>query len=506
MKEKIRKEEVKGGSPFMSPNYSLSAQNLFRGHTSSLYVPPTHNTYVPPIYGSQSFNQKSFVAVSVKKKNILIGLVTAGVLLTLGIITAITWYFVSISDCIPCGSAEGCVSPSNWCDGIPQCQNGEDEQCFQLANSSFVLYAKSLTLGWRPVCHDHWNRIHGKQVCKTIGYDSSSYSSYGSALASSVGSSEFMILNESLKTRNTYQKLSFSKNCSSGLVVTLHCIDCGIRIYTRNTSERIVGGQPAVEGEFPWQASLHLNDRHICGGTILTPYWVITAAHCGERHSYPSLWHVYGGFLRQTETLYVNSYNIDKFISHEKFDSKTKDYDIALMKLRTPFKFSETLRPACLPNYGQKFSTASNCWISGWGDTKEGGSPSEILQKALVPLISYRDCKLLYYEIITPRMQCAGFEEGGRDACQGDSGGPLVTNQNSIWWLVGVTSWGYGCARFGKPGVYTKVTTLLDWIYMQFKANISMKLDKFGSTSVVQENIQNIKGHIEISDSSSFRG
>ncbi|XP_048450691.1 trypsin-1-like, partial [Rhincodon typus] len=96
-------------------------------------------------------------------------------------------------------------------------------------------------------------------------------------------------------------------------------------------------------------------------------------------------------------------------------------------------------------------------------------SPPDSLQWTTVPLITSYDCKKSYFDIITPRMLCAGLVEGGHDACQGDSGGPLTTKQKSLFWLVGVTSWGYGCARLGKPGVYAKVTTFLDWIYLQFK-------------------------------------
>ncbi|XP_038657382.1 transmembrane protease serine 2-like isoform X1 [Scyliorhinus canicula] len=459
-----------GGGPHMSTNYSQSTNPLVQEHPFPSHHQPPY-VYEPPIYGGQSFNQKSFVAVPAKKKNIIIGLVASGVLLALGIISAIIWYFISSSNCIPCGKDDACVSPSHWCDGVPQCRNGRDEECFLLANSTFVLYAKSKDFGWRPVCHDNWNLDHGKQVCNRIGYSRDSYSSYGSTLASKVKSSVFLMLNESLKTRDTYQKLSISNNCSSGLLVTLRCIDCGHRSYTSNISRRIIGGAAAIKGEFPWQVSLHFEHRHLCGGSIIAPYWVITAAHCGERHPYPSLWRVYGGILRQTERRTVKAHAVEKFIRHEKFNKRNKDYDVALMKLKSPFKFSEIIRPVCLPNYGQGFQTADECWISGWGDLVEGGTPSQNLQRTSLPLITYRDCRTAYYEFLTSRMLCAGFEEGGVDACQGDSGGPLVTTQESLWWLVGITSWGFGCARPGKPGVYSRVVKLLDWIYLQLKVH-----------------------------------
>ncbi|XP_043557536.1 transmembrane protease serine 2-like isoform X2 [Chiloscyllium plagiosum] len=456
-------------NPYLNLKFSHSNHHIFHEYESSHHHSPTYNVYEPPIYGTQSFNQRSFVAVPAKKTNLLVALIIGGVLLFLGIASGVAWYFISSSNCIPCGKSDGCVSPSHWCDGIPQCRYGEDEECFLLANSTFVLYAKSVDYGWRPVCHDHWNNDHGQQVCNRIGYLSNSYSYYGSTSASTVEFSEFLLLNESLSTKNTYQKLSISQNCSSGLLVTLHCIDCGVRKHNRNISGRIIGGQMAVPNEVPWQVSLHLDNRHICGGTILTPYWVITAAHCGERHSFSSRWKVYGGILHQSETRIVAPRSVQKFITHEKFNKANKDYDIALLRLKTPFTFSDSIRPVCLPNYGQTFPSGSNCVISGWGDLLEGGTPAATLHWTVVPLLTYYDCKKLYYDTITSRMFCAGLEEGGRDACQGDSGGPLIAKQKSLLWLVGITSWGYGCARVGKPGVYVRVTTFLDWIYLQLK-------------------------------------
>ncbi|XP_078088031.1 transmembrane protease serine 2-like [Mustelus asterias] len=493
-----------GGGPYMSPKYSQSTNHIFQEYTSPRHHPPLYNVFEPPIYGGPSFNRRSFIAVPAKRKNLLIGLIAGGVLFSLGVISTIVWYFISTSNCIPCGKHDECVSPSQWCDGIPQCHNGRDEECFLLANSNFVLYAKTNMYGWRPVCHDNWNLDHGKQVCNRIGYARGSYSDYGSTSASNVQSSEFLILNESLKTQNTYQKLSISKNCSSGLLVTLRCIDCGVRQYRNHTSARIVGGMAASKGEFPWQVSLHFNKRHVCGGSIIAPYWVITAAHCGERHPYPSQWRVYGGILQQIEISPQMAHSVEKFIRHENFNKRNKDYDVALMKLKTPFQLSETIQPICLPNYGQEFLTSVDCWISGWGDLEEAGIQSTNLQKTIVPLIAHFDCKVSYYEFITSRMLCAGLREGGVDACQGDSGGPLVTNQKSLWWLVGITSWGYGCARPGNPGVYSRVPTMLDWIYLQLKANTSLKLDKFASISVVREGIENKKGRIDRFDSSSF--
>lgn len=105
-----------------------------------------------------------------------------------------------------------------------------------------------------------------------------------------------------------------------------------------------------------------------------------------------------------------------------------------------------------------------NLTTAGWGRTSEGGSSSDALLKVEVPFVSANKCSASYPNQITDRMICAGFDEGGKDSCQGDSGGPLVKGNGSSRVLVGVVSWGEGCARPGKYGVYSKVSSVIDWI------------------------------------------
>ncbi|XP_031752396.1 transmembrane protease serine 2-like isoform X2 [Xenopus tropicalis] len=128
-------------------------------------------------------------------------------------------------------------------------------------------------------------------------------------------------------------------------------------------------------------------------------------------------------------------------------------------------------QPVCLPNAGMFWEAGTPCWISGWGTTSEGGNVSASLKYAEVPLIDSKTCNesLVYNGTITSSMICAGYLNGTIDTCKGDSGGPLVTQTNGTWWLVGDTSWGYGCARANKPGVYGNMTTFLGWIYLQMR-------------------------------------
>ncbi|KAK2099541.1 Transmembrane protease serine 13 [Saguinus oedipus] len=123
--------------------------------------------------------------------------------------------------------------------------------------------------------------------------------------------------------------------------------------------------------------------------------------------------------------------------------------------------------------HGQTFSLNETCWITGFGKTREtDDKTSPFLREVQVNLIDFKRCNdyLVYDSYLTPRMMCAGDLRGGRDSCQGDSGGPLVCEQNNRWYLAGVTSWGTGCGQRNKPGVYTKVTEVLPWIYSKMEA------------------------------------
>ncbi|XP_036911116.1 plasma kallikrein [Sturnira hondurensis] len=238
---------------------------------------------------------------------------------------------------------------------------------------------------------------------------------------------------------------------------------------TTKTAMRVVGGTNSSWGEWPWQVSLQVqlnSPKHVCGGSIIGDRWVLTAAHCFHGIPYSDTWRIYGGLLNLSAITKETPFSqIKEIITHENYSVSENTHDIALIKLEAPLNFTEFQKPICLPPKDDTNIVDSNCWITGWGFTRERGEIQNILQKAKVPLVTKEECQKRYRDYkITKQMICAGYKEGGIDACKGDSGGPLVCQRNKMWHLVGVTSWGEGCARKEQPGVYTKVAEYVDWI------------------------------------------
>ncbi|XP_072441451.1 suppressor of tumorigenicity 14 protein homolog isoform X2 [Chiloscyllium punctatum] len=238
---------------------------------------------------------------------------------------------------------------------------------------------------------------------------------------------------------------------------------------------KIVGGENAKKGKWPWQVSLQMGMYgHICGASIVSNRWLVSAGHCFQdsdsiRYSTSSAWTAYLGLrLMNRMNSWIVTRSINRIVTHPKYDEYTSDYDIALLELKTPVFFSDSIQPVCLPAITHVFSTTSNCYVTGWGVLGEDGELATVLQEASVKIIPLNICNKLYKNSVTTRMLCAGYLHGGVDACQGDSGGPLVClGKRRKWFLAGIVSWGEGCARRNRPGVYTRVSRFSDWIKQQ---------------------------------------
>ncbi|XP_032874636.1 transmembrane protease serine 11D-like [Amblyraja radiata] len=237
---------------------------------------------------------------------------------------------------------------------------------------------------------------------------------------------------------------------------------CGIKAPTPS---RIVGGTNAQNGEWPWQVSLQIG-RHVCGASIISDRWLISAAHCFEIHNDPTNWQVYMGSV---EVGTGTRRDIRQIIVHRRYALNTpEDYDVAVLEMSSPLNLSSVIYPICLPSSQQVFPSGQQCYITGWGRLAYQGSLPNILQEAEVSVIDEQTCRNIYRSHITPRMLCAGVLTGGVDSCQGDSGGPLAcSDSRGTWFLAGIVSFGNECALPNFPGVYTRVTAVRDWVEQQ---------------------------------------
>lgn len=219
---------------------------------------------------------------------------------------------------------------------------------------------------------------------------------------------------------------------------------------------RIVGGNAVSSSRrFPWMVSLQNNGKHFCGAMLIHPSWLLTAKHCIKITATPLI--MIGGLDLNNTTEFIMR-KVLKIVEHP-------DLDVALIQLEQPVSDRTPIKV----NNNPTINPGINSEAIGWGRLSENGSLTSILQEVSLPIVANDKCANLYSDKFqTNNHLCAGYEEGKKDACQGDSGGPLIImwddSDISTQFLIGVTSWGIGCARQGKFGVWVRTSAILPWI------------------------------------------
>ncbi|KAM5281293.1 enteropeptidase [Ctenodactylus gundi] len=369
-------------------------------------------------------------------------------------------------DDFQCENGE-CVPLVNLCDGHPHCSDGSDEtRCVRFFNgttNSHGLVQFSIQGVWHAACAENWTAQISNDVCQLLGFGTGNSSK---PIFSTEGG-PFVKVNTA---PNGSLVLTPSERCLQDSLTLLQCNpkSCGKKLVSQEVNPKIVGGSDAKEGAWPWLVALYYNDHLFCGASLVSSDWLVSAAHCVYgRHLEPSKWRAALGLHTRWNLTspQVQARLIDQIVINPHYNRRRKDNDIAMMHLEFKVNYTDYIQPICLPEESQVFLPGRNCSIAGWGRIIYQGPIADVLQEANVPLVSNEKCKEQMPEYdITENMLCAGYEDGGIDTCQGDSGGPLMCQEDNRWFLVGVTSFGYQCARPHRPGVYARVSAFTQWI------------------------------------------
>ncbi|XP_036620596.1 complement factor I isoform X2 [Trichosurus vulpecula] len=342
------------------------------------------------------------------------------------------------------------------CDGINDCGDQSDELCCKGCRSGGFHCKSGVCIPKEYQCNGEMDCIKGDDEvnCEGLGHSEVQ----GTRNFEHAGQEQAEILSANMdEDRKLLKSL-------------LPQISCGVRNNTHVTHvrrKRIVGGQIATEGDFPWQVTIKEGEKIHCGGVYIGGCWILTAAHCVRKnvaHRY-LVWTGVLDWIRFNPGIAVQ--RVNRVIIHENYSGSTYQNDIALIELQKhPNKATCELAPttpACVSWSQYLFNPGDKCFVSGLGRNK---GPRNLFRLRWGEVKLIGNCSKYYSNrFFEKEMICAGTDDGSIDACKGDSGGPLVCmNSNNVSYVWGIVSWGENCGNPEFPGVYTKVSNYFDWI------------------------------------------
>ncbi|KAL3890583.1 hypothetical protein ACJMK2_002865, partial [Sinanodonta woodiana] len=398
--------------------------------------------------------------------------------------------------CANCSSSEfectnhDCVPSSQRCDGIPQCRDKSDEYgCVIVANKISKIFHSKLST-YLPVCYNDMNQILADKLCSLAGQGAAiDYKSYtdGQGTILTPQSNSFTSIVPGYRVSVGSCKSAFI-NCTS--------FECGSTIFDDNRLKKILYGRDAVLGQLPWQVALYKGRKLYCGGFIIHPNWIVTAAHCLE----DDITYIVRVGTIQVEQ-YINDINENLFYTatrihiHPSYNDDG-DNDIGLLYLSQQISFGDYVRPICIASKttaDEMVNAGHNaeCYVSGWGRSHNRVNTDDWLgqlQVVRVYLYQKDECDQIYTTLSKLPPQnitvCVDNQNHGAPTCNSDSGGPLICrNKYGRFEAVGSLSWGYkSCFKDGYPDIYQLTYAHESWIenITVFATNYDLSADATG--------------------------
>ncbi|KAL3890618.1 hypothetical protein ACJMK2_002900 [Sinanodonta woodiana] len=380
-------------------------------------------------------------------------------------------------NCVACTPTEFectnhvCVPASQRCDGVPQCGDKSDEYgCVVVANSLSKIYNAQLST-YLPVCYNNMDKSLADLLCSLSGQGAATnYESYTNGQGT-------LLTPQSTSATSIVPGYTASVGSCNFAMIKCTSYECGTTIFADSRLQKILHGRNAVLGQFPWQIALYKSRGYHCGGSIIHPNWILTAAHCiVDGITYM----VRVGAVEVEQYIYdINPkhvYTASRSYMHPLYNYDVND--IGLLYFSQPIPFTDYVRPICIASKVTaedmlRAGHDAECYISGWGRYHNLVN-KEVwlgrLQLVRVYLYPKEECDQIYLKQYGERPQnitvCVDNKNFGSPSCNSDSGGPLICrNKQGRFELLGTLSWGYeSCFKDGYPDVYQLSYAHESWI------------------------------------------